>query len=585
MTRARVRIPFLGLLACLAACASSTTVPTTEVLVVVNSDLKLGVELTSLQVSVQTEDGAQTVAAPFPIALTQGPDAGVGKFALPLSFAITKPNDGTPSFRVLVAGYGPLGLGGSETLVVEQKAIASFQDQRSLRLHVFLGSVCFQRTCGASGSADLVCYPTAMNATPAGTCGPVTTPALEPVEPTRELDGILPGAPEAAPVDAGVHVDASVDGGANERRDAASVPTDASSEESLEPEVIVPSKVVQVVAGGLLGIGYTCVLMENGRVACWGGGTLPVLGNGTSSGSSKPAMVRGLADAVQIAAGSNFTCARRRDATVVCWGARGENEGGHALTPVVIEGLSDVADIAIGYSHTCALRNDGTVACWGRNANGELGDGTVLDSLTPVPATDLRDAAQLAMTMLSSCARTTDGRVKCWGYRSGDRPDSLVPLEVAGAAEVSQLDMGMDAACACRSDGSVFCWGTNNRGVVGNSVVKNGFRTGPVVVTGVIDAVEAAVGWRTACARKKDGTVVCWGGASTNTLGEILSGPSVAPMTMPGLTDVVDIDAASEHACAVQSDGAVFCWGSNKYGELGDGTTTDSQRPVRVVGL
>ena len=49
--------------------------------------------------------------------------------------------------------------------------------------------------------------------------------------------------------------------------------------------------------------------MSDGTVRCWG---TSLLGNGTDDESEAPVEVLGIADAVQVAAGKNVTCVRRR---------------------------------------------------------------------------------------------------------------------------------------------------------------------------------------------------------------------------------------------------------------------------------
>ncbi|HNI36603.1 MAG TPA: hypothetical protein PLV93_14470, partial [Microthrixaceae bacterium] len=46
----------------------------------------------------------------------------------------------------------------------------------------------------------------------------------------------------------------------------------------------------------------------------------------------------------------------------------------------------------------------------------------------------------------------------------------------------------------------------------------------------------------------------------------------------------VDVDAGNGHSCATMQNGDVKCWGFNSSGQLGDGTTTNSGRPVLVLG-
>src|SRR4030065_2167871 len=54
--------------------------------------------------------------------------------------------------------------------------------------------------------------------------------------------------------------------------------------------------------------------------------------------------------------------------------------------PVQVNGLANGAAIAAGVYHSIALMNGGTVGTWGSNINGELGDGTFINSPVPVQA-------------------------------------------------------------------------------------------------------------------------------------------------------------------------------------------------------
>jgi len=113
--------------------------------------------------------------------------------------------------------------------------------------------------------------------------------------------------------------------------------------------------------------------------------------------------VPGLADAVEIVGGGAHTCARRAGGSVVCWGYNYLGQLGVGSTrptssnrPLAVRGLSDAVQLAAGRYHTCARRQTGAVACWGLNRKGELGDGGTTDRPSPGRVGSITDAQFLA---------------------------------------------------------------------------------------------------------------------------------------------------------------------------------------------
>ena len=241
-----------------------------------------------------------------------------------------------------------------------------------------------------------------------------------------------------------------------------------------------------------LGVGYACVILADGGVACWGHGTSGNLGNGQTSNQSAPVRVHGLSEKViALSAGQDHTCAILASGGVQCWGDNGfwqvrDSVGnGDVLEPTLVSGLGAKAiQIGTGESSTCALLANGSVACWGSDFYGEIGDGTgdANDAQkTPGVVPGLAGVMQIAVGGHHTCALLTGGTVKCWGWdNKGQLGDggpisnsgqSAVPVTVTGLSGVTAIGAGWQHSCALVTGGAVKCWG--NGGSFGVSGASN----------------------------------------------------------------------------------------------------------------
>jgi alpha-tubulin suppressor-like RCC1 family protein len=343
---------------------------------------------------------------------------------------------------------------------------------------------------------------------------------------------------------------------------------------------------------------HTCVIRNDGSVLCWGYGADGRLGYGNTNnvGDTEAPAAAGPVDlgtgplgapltAVAITAGNGFTCVILDDGSVRCWGYGAEGQLGYGNAYNVGDGgidssggpdqsvasagpvdlgtgplgtpLTAVA-ISAGDMHTCAILDDGSVRCWGYGFNGQLGYGNMYN--------------------------VGDGRTNSVGA-----PDQSVAS--AGPVDLGQAAVAIGAGgrhtCAVLKYGTVRCWGFGADGELGyggTSNVGDAPQTvpadmGPVYLGSGRTAVAISAGDSDACAVLDTGSVRCWGYGGYGELGygnqnSIGDTPTDLPGTVgpvdlgPGRTAVA-ISAGAGHTCARLDDRAARCWGDGANGELG----------------
>ncbi len=271
----------------------------------------------------------------------------------------------------------------------------------------------------------------------------------------------------------------------------------------------------------LFAFGYvTCAKLDNGVTKCFGRNSSGQLGledtvnRGTTAaqmGDSLPAPMLGAGRSViEMSGGLDFTCALLDNSTVKCYGANrygqlgqentltlGDSSGEMTSLAAVNLGTGLTAtDIGAGYSHVCAVLNNGTAKCWGRNFRGQLGHnstanlhgnavGDMGDNLPAIPFTTFTPVKIYGGNQMS-CAINATGGTRCWGQNSagqlligsianmGDgnnEMQSLANVNFGTGVTASAISVGYFNGCALMTNKRIKCWGGAANGSLGNGTI------------------------------------------------------------------------------------------------------------------
>jgi len=391
-------------------------------------------------------------------------------------------------------------------------------------------------------------------------------------------------------------------------------PTNPNSGTGHPTPVPVPglSKQVAVSAGA----GTGCSVGSDGYIRCWGANDVGQLGNGTTTASAQPVLVKAvenvtLTDMLEVQAGNEFACARRSTGTVYCWGYNGSHQLGYAgansSVAVTVNGLPPAEAIGVSDNNACAVTRSATgndVYCWGANYTGQLGTGNTNPVIGPIKVPNLTNPVAVAMGSDFACALGADGTVRCWGWIGETQQPYVFPLTpglipapsgIGNWSGVRAISATAGTICGIGANGAVYCLGDNTEGQLGTGDTVGRSLPTPVQLATHLGysstpATHISVGLFTVCEQSADGNLWCWG---RNSRGELGNGTMNAYTTVPTynviprwLSAGPRLSTSGSHACITQStNGTVKCFGDNVHGDLGNNSTTQAPTPVNAVGL
>jgi alpha-tubulin suppressor-like RCC1 family protein len=261
-------------------------------------------------------------------------------------------------------------------------------------------------------------------------------------------------------------------------------------------------------------------------------------------------------------------CAIATTGELYCWGTNnvfgplGTGDTNPRANPTQIGADTDWKLVAPGKDHTCAIKSSGALWCWGWNAFGQVGIGSTTQGQydAPVAVDESNTYLDVDARGVQTCGVRSDGSLLCWG--SGAGTNNPAPTAVDSTKDWAKVRIGAGFACALKQDGSLYCWGSNDRGQLALPVATGSLSKATPQMIGVDkDWDDVAAGDAFACAKKKTGTVWCWG---SNSSGQLAKTPIAVPtpkrIDTPG--EFAWAGAGPNTVCAVRKNGSLACWGT-----------------------
>ena len=276
-------------------------------------------------------------------------------------------------------------------------------------------------------------------------------------------------------------------------------------------------------------------------------------------------------------------------------GSKGTNYD-TSTVPVAVTLPGPIAQIATSNSTEYALLTNGALYAWGLGAQGEFGDGKLVNSFTQAVRVRFPKGVKIASIPIdvepfdTAIAIDTRGNAWGWGHNGGGqlcqgnrkpylRPVKLPFRNVTTLAGASNHDL-YDA------NGTVYACGQNLAGSLGDGNMRNSTR--PVKVARIDGSLvtQLVTAFANSGALLSNGKYYDWGYNANGQLGDGKLGKnSDVPVLVKLPGPVMQVAQGGSiwgngQSLVILSSGAMYSWGANASYQLGTGTPGQQASPV-----
>lgn len=323
-----------------------------------------------------------------------------------------------------------------------------------------------------------------------------------------------------------------------------------------------------------MGKDHSCVA-KGKKSYCWGMNGYGSLGENVSKIANQEKTRYGISELpsriVKMSLGDSFTCALLEDGKVYCWGSNRYGQLGNSQNlgtgemngvPTVVDLADKAVDIEASFSNVCATTESGSLYCWGDNYYGHLAtfdDSSYHKPHLPTKINLESEVEKVSMGYYHACAMTTDNKVYCWGgnkYKQiadVSKENIFDPQEIDFEGKPASVAVGGGETCVeLANKKELYCLGNN--GFTANQKFDTTERMRSKSDNSIFSDLRH--GGSDLCGVTERKTLECWE-KELKSKGWKLDG-SVKIMTLN-----------SSGVCYVSEDDSIYCKGNNKRGQLG----------------
>jgi len=304
---------------------------------------------------------------------------------------------------------------------------------------------------------------------------------------------------------------------------------------------------------------------------------------------------------VQYVGGGNYGNAGiKDDGTLWQWPHYVWYEPSTHTAPTLLNADTDWVSLDSGINHFLALKSDGTLWSWGRNHEGQLGDGTTVDSITPIQVGTDTDWSFIAAGGYASFAIKNDGTLwrigtiitkvlidptwfksshYAWGQFMNDWSINYGNINTIGTFQfTTAIDIPTSGTYnfqyAADNLGSYSIAGqtwtsSNNFGSSSNISIT--------LTAGTHVLVASYINEPHPNPDNPSGIAIKITDESNNVIWTTLD-----YLNEQQGFNCINVSTSSGHHLAIKSNGTLWAWGDNTTGQLGDGTTISKTQPIQI---